>query len=151
MNIPDALTELGTHIGLPDLALNENGLCRVVFDDLLTVDFESMDEGRTLHLSAPIRTLPTQPDQAEALYAELLSGHLLGAATSGAYFSISEADDEVLFERKLEMNRLDYTSFSNALEGFINHLEAWTEKALTPSSTASASIGSFDMSHQIRA
>ncbi len=127
MNIPDAITELGRQIGLPSLSLNDAGLCRVVFDTTLVVDLESMNDGRTLHLSAVVAPLDTDV-QGEGFYAALLEANLLGVATGGAHFSISMADQEVLFERALDMEGLDFTGFSQAVESFVNHLEGWKEK-----------------------
>src|SRR5687768_3051537 len=126
MNIPDALAELGAQIGLSDLALDENGLARVVFDGTLTVDFESMDEGRVLHLSSVVAALDGS-DREEALFERLLQANLLGIATGGAHFSISEGDGEVLLERKLPVEVLACSSFVNAVETFVNHLEGWKE------------------------
>lgn len=141
MNIPDALAELGRQIGLVDLALNDSGLCRVVFDKSLVVDFEEMDEGRTLHISSTIAAL--DPDTQGELYLQtLLRANLLGVATGGACFSIAEEDSEVVFERRLEMSSLDFTGFSQAVESFVNHLEGWKAKLATlPAGHGSAAAG----------
>lgn len=138
MNISDALTELGSQIGLSDLALNDAGLCRVLFDDSLTVDFESMDEGRTLHVSSVV--LPFAPElQGEEFLKQLLQANLLGIATGGAHFSASELEGEILFERSLDIQSMDFTGFTQAIESFVNHLEGWREKLASGSSSAAVS------------
>ncbi len=125
MNIDDALNELGSQIGLSSLAVNDAGLCRVVFDEVLTVDFEAMDDGRILHLSSPV--LPFDPEvQGEDLMAKLLEANFLGVATGGAHFSTS--DDEILLERSLDIQLMDFTGFTQAVESFVNHLEGWRAK-----------------------
>ncbi|GEP43704.1 type III secretion system chaperone [Brevifollis gellanilyticus] len=141
MNIADALTELGRQMGMADLALNDSGLCRVVFDHSLVVDFEEMDEGKTLHLSSSIASLDADT-HGELYFQTLLSANLLGVATGGACFSITDDNSEVIFERRLEMNSLDFTGFNHAVESFVNHLEGWKEKLGTlPAGHGSAAAG----------
>jgi len=127
MNIPDALNELGSLLNLPELALNDEGVCRLVFDEDLTLDFESMADGRMLHLSTAITTLDTE-NQNESFFQTLLHANLLGLATGGAHFSVNEASDEVLLERTLKMDQHDATGFCSAVESFVNHLEGWKER-----------------------
>lgn len=127
MILTNALSELGQQINLHDLQLNEAGLCRVVFDDSIPVDFESIDEGRTLNLSSVVA--PFRPNsQDESFFELLLSGNLLGVATGGAHFSISQEDSEVLFERSIDIESSDFSSFTKDVESFVNHLEAWRDR-----------------------
>ncbi len=154
MNLPDAITELGRQTGLPGLALNDSGLCRVVFDGTLTVDFEARQDGRTLHLCSVVAPLDPAA-QGEAYYETLLQANLLGIATGGAHFSVNTMDEEVLFERVLDMEALDYLGFSMAVESFVNHLEGWREKlaSLPPAAPAVAVTmdSSFAQTFQFRA
>ena len=131
MNLPDALTELGRLLKLPKLTLNEEGICRVVFDEELTLDFESFAEGRMLHLSSIIAPLDEQ-NRAETFFETLLHANLLGLATAGGHFSVDEANAEVLFERTLIMEEHDATGFVSAVESFVNHLEGWKQQLESP-------------------
>jgi hypothetical protein len=138
MNLHDALAELGAQVGLPELTLNEEGTCRVVFDDQLAVTFESVEDGRFLHLSAVVLTaeeVESQPGHLETL----LHANVLGIATGGAYFSLEEGTGEVLLERALEMAACDGVAFMSAVESFVNHLEAW--KAQLASNTIAPAFG----------
>ncbi|MES2596736.1 MAG: type III secretion system chaperone [Verrucomicrobiota bacterium] len=150
MNIPDTLTELGRQMGMADLALNDSGLCRVVFDQSLVVDFEEMDEGRTLHISSTIASLDDDT-HGELYFQTMLSANLLGVATGGACFSIAEEDSEVIFERRLEMISLDFTGFSQAVESFVNHLEGWKEKLGTVPADHASSTAGFEPHFHLRA
>ena len=147
MNIADALNELGSRIGLPALAVNDAGLCRVLFDEALAVDFEVMDEGRTLHLSSAV--LPFAPEtQGEDFLARLLQASFLGVSTGGAHFSASE--DEILFERSLDILCMDFTSFFQSIENFVNHLYGWRDKLATDFNSAGL-LNDSASSFQVRA
>lgn len=127
MNIPDAIAEFGHHIGLPALALDESGLCRVVFDGALTVDLEATPDGRALQVMA-LATPRDIPSCSTEMLETLLGANLLGVSTGGAHFSLSRADGQVLFERRLDMASLDFNGFAREMESFVNHLEGWQMK-----------------------
>lgn len=127
MNIPDAIAELGHQIGLPGLALDETGRCRVNFDGDLSIDLESEPGGRSLRLSAPATPLPAGQCSSEVLEL-LLRANAFGTSTGGAHFSLSRTDGQVLFEHRLDMRTLDFGSFTLGVESFVNHLEGWQMK-----------------------
>lgn len=127
MNLSAAINELGSLLKLPELALNDEGQCRITFDEDLTIDFESFAEGRMLHLSSIIAPLDEQ-NRAETFFETLLHANLLGLATAGGHFSVDEANGEVLFERTLIMEEHDATGFVSVVESFVNHVEGWKQQ-----------------------
>lgn len=141
MHLSDAISELGRHVGLPDLALNDSGLGRVVFDEFLTVDLESREDGRALHLSSSMKTLDLQQNH-EAFLEGLLQANFLGTATGGAHFSLAPEGGEVVFERTLDLETLDFTEFVQAVESFVNHLEGWIANLETLGSESTLALGS---------
>lgn len=124
MNVPDAIKELGLLLGHPNLALGEDGTCRLSFDKRLDVDFELLPDGSTLHLSSAVSLLELETEES---LAELLRANLLGTQTGGAFFSLSP-EGEVLFERRLRMDALDLTGFTQEVEEFVNHLDGWEDR-----------------------
>lgn len=127
MNIPDAIAEFGHHIGLPALALDDAGLCRVVFDGTLAVDLEATPDGRALQVMA-LATPRDLPSCSTEMLEAMLGANLLGVSTGGAHFSLSRADGHVFFERRLDMASLDFNGFAMEMESFVNHLEGWQMK-----------------------
>lgn len=134
MNAPDAIKELGLLLGHPELALGEDGTCRLSFDKRLDVDFELLNDGRTLHLSSAVSILELEDEES---LEKLLKANLLGTETGGAFFSLSP-EGEVLFEQRLRMDGLDLTGFSQAVESFVNHLDGWEERLTNGELNASA-------------
>jgi hypothetical protein len=131
MNIPDALHELADQLGLPNLEIEGSGFVMIEFDDL-EVSFETTSDENALRLSAIVCPSATGHETLE----RLLHANLLGLATGGAHFSLDEAGENIQMERTLDVGSMDFTSFSNAVETFINQLEGWrddlSQAAATP-------------------
>ena len=49
MELSALLESLASQVGLPQLSLDGNGVCRLVFDAKLTLDLEPADNGATVH------------------------------------------------------------------------------------------------------
>ncbi|MBK8964026.1 MAG: type III secretion system chaperone [Candidatus Competibacteraceae bacterium] len=125
MNIRDVLAELGHQMGL-NVTLNEEGVCRLVFDDRFSVDIEVGPDNATVHLYSVLCPIP--PENKESFYEWLLEANLFGGDTGGAWFALDGAHGEVVLNRTLKMANTDYRDFADLLEAFVNHLEAWTDK-----------------------
>lgn len=126
MNIEDVLKELGAQMGLPGLKLDDNKVCRLIFDKKFTVDIEASQDLKTVHLYSPVCIIP--PEGRENFYEGLLEANLFGRGTGGAAFGVDLEMGEVLLSRTLQMEKIDYQDFVNILESFVNHIEAWTDK-----------------------
>ena len=126
MNIEDVLKELGNQMGLPNLKLDENKVCRLIFDKKFTIDIEASEDLKTVHIYSALCIIP--PRDKETLYESLLEANLFGRGTGGAAFGVDIEMGEILLSQKLVMEKLDYQDFVNVLESFVNHVEAWTEK-----------------------
>lgn len=125
MNIRDALAELGHQMGV-NVTLNEEGVCRLVFDERFLVDIEASPDQDAVHLYSVLCPIP--PDDKERFYERLLEANLFGGDTGGAWFALDSAHGEVVLNRTVSMANTDYREFADALEGFVNHLEAWDDK-----------------------
>lgn len=126
MKIESILTELGNQMGLPNLKLDANKVCRLIFDKKFTVDIEASEDLTIVHLYSALCTIP--PSDKENLYESLLEANLFGRGTGGSAFGVDIEMGEILLSRTVVMEKTDYQDFVNILEAFVNHVEAWTEK-----------------------
>jgi len=126
MDINAILAELGGQIGLEGLKLDENGVCRLVFDDVLVVDIESSDNGELVNLHAQVCEIPSEGR--EELYKLALEESLFGLGTGGASFGLDSQRGELLLWRSVATDKIDYQDFVNIMESFVNHLELWMQK-----------------------
>ncbi len=130
MHLQDMIAELGREMGIPGLALDENGLCRLVFDTKLVVDLEASSDGKVMHVYSVVCGIP--PENREAFYDSLLAANLFGQETGGAAFARDETADEILLCTRVNPDKTDFRDFVNQLEDFVNHLETWIEKLSGP-------------------
>jgi hypothetical protein len=126
MEINALLGELGNRIGLGNITLDENSMCRLIFDDALVVDIEALPDGKTFFLHSVVCRTPLE--NKGAFYEELMDGHLFGQATGGATFGLDKNHGEILLFQKFQTEGTDYQEFQSALEMFLNRLEHWKEK-----------------------
>jgi hypothetical protein len=134
MEIQDLLNELGQQTGLGSLRLNEQRVCRLVFDDRLTVDIEALADNQRFFIHAVVGQAPVEGR--EAAFAELLAANLFGQDTGGACLSLNRNHDEILLFKEFRADETDYLKFSSALEMFLNRLDHWKNRLL------SADVGS---------
>ncbi len=123
MTLNDLLGELGHHLGRTDLCLNEQGVCRVVFDETLVVDFEESQDKQTAYIYSMVMRLPDE--DREAFYQTLLEANLFGRATGNASFGIDAEAGEAMLFLSLEPNKYDVLLFEKVLEDFLNVLSTW--------------------------
>ncbi|MDQ5909455.1 MAG: hypothetical protein QG599_1550 [Pseudomonadota bacterium] len=123
MQIEDILDELGHQTGLGALSLNEDRVCRLVFDDRLTVDIEALPDKQRFFIHAVVGPAPSS--QKEAIFAEMLSANLFGQDTGGACLALDRNREEVLLFKEFLTDQMDYPMFSAALEVFLNRLDHW--------------------------
>lgn len=126
MKIEEILKELGNQMGLPNLKLDDNKVCRLIFDKKFTVDIEASEDLKTVHLYSALCIIP--PRDKENLFESLLEANLFGRGTGGASFGVDLEMGEILLSRTLVMEKTDYQDFVNILESFVNYVEAWTDK-----------------------
>lgn len=132
MHLADSLAELGMLLGLGPLAFNEHGLCRLQFDNALTVDLETADDGATLHLCGSLGAAPADRETLRTL----LHANFLGEGTGGAAFALDGARNELLLHRTLAASQLDVPALAAAVEAFVNYYDGWTRKLAESSAGA---------------
>lgn len=127
MSIEDILKELGSQMGLPNLHLDDNNVCRLVFDKRFTVDIEASPDKKSVHMYSALCELP--PEGREELYEALLEANLFGRGTGGAAFGVDKEMNEILLNISFAaIEDVPLQTFINTLESFVNYVEAWTEK-----------------------
>jgi hypothetical protein len=146
MDIHAILSQLGQQMGLPQLKLDENRVCRLIFDQKLVVDIESTDDEKIVHLYALVG--PVSPEHKEDFMAVLLEANLFGKGTGGSTFALDHNHNDVYLCRIIAIESIVYQDFVNILETFVNHLESWMNKIergdMTPASKSTVDLPHHD-------
>ena len=98
MEINELLHDFGNQIGITDLALDDDGLCSISFDDrfALTVELNPDDNG--FYVYASLGIVPVEHTM-EA-YTKLLQANYFGHQTGQAFFCISPESEEVFYMQR---------------------------------------------------
>lgn len=119
--IQEILSEFGRKTGLGNLRLNEDGLCRLVFDGTLTVDVEKTSAGFVLH--SVVGQIPGT--NKSEFYEMLLDANgpeqVVGQTALGIDSNLNEV---LLFQNFTDMTPT-YAYFEKALDTFLGEIGKW--------------------------
>jgi hypothetical protein len=121
------IAELATTLGIPELALDEDGTLALDMDDRFLVTLGLDEPARALVLMAPI--LGTEGPKPRAFLEEALVGNFMWQATLGATLAIDETSGAMVLHRRLPLDGLAIPDLEQAVEAFVNATEAWSDLA----------------------
>jgi hypothetical protein len=118
------VTELGTRLGLPDLALGDADSCSLSIDGgAVMVRISYTEETDMLDLTARLERLAPRPAQ----MARALGLNFCWQANTGAVFSLYRLSGRLALNRRNLASDLDLAGFNTALEKLVGHAIAWTK------------------------
>jgi hypothetical protein len=127
--LPDLLKQLGEAISIPDLKLNEQGLCVLTFENRFQVILEASPQANQLLVYSFICPIPENNLAKKAeLYTQLMEAHSFGVATDGGAFGASDKLGHVYFFKVIDLETTGFDRFMQALNAFIKAFELWQKK-----------------------
>ena len=123
--VEDLIAGLGQKLGL-SVELNEEGACRLVFEDKYTVDIQVQEgqENRFYLLS----TVGQAEAPTEERLRTLLDANLFGQGTGEAALAFDPDMEEIVLQRCFDARYVDLGQLMGALEEFVNVVASWTER-----------------------
>lgn len=97
MTANEMVQYIGKRLGIPELCLNEMGLCRIRLNDSIVIDFEEDDTKNWLHVFAALTDDAANLSRDTLL--KLLRAHYLFNDTAHASFGLDAEDRLCLFMR----------------------------------------------------
>jgi Tir chaperone protein (CesT) family len=126
MRVDRLVRELGVRLGLP-LALDGNGMCRLVFNGGMNVDVEALrDDGEKFIIYSILSKL--RPGPRGALYQALLEANLPTKDGAAGVLALDVERDEILLQRILDATSLTAVYLSEIVEKFVDMAVSWTER-----------------------
>ncbi len=122
-NYKRLLTELGQHIGLNDLAPDEDNYCCLGFDDKIIVHFQYNIQDDVLLLFSPIGTI--DEPQIPVAYPKLLQANLFWQGTAGGVLGLDPDTREVIYSYQTSIAYVDFERFQKILENYVSTAEVW--------------------------
>lgn len=114
---------LATHVGVKDLEMNDDNVCRLVLDGTLVLDIEHQPGTDVLQAYSVVGP---SPGGNVALCHHLLSANLFGRGTGGAVLGLDEQRGEVLLVHTFDLATLTPEKFVSTLESFVGYVQSWT-------------------------
>lgn len=146
IDFSEYITNYGKEIGLPDLNLNDDGICSLCFDEKLNVDIVYRKEQEQVIFAAPVGNIP-QEDK-ENFFKQLLISNAFGIENAGATLGIEEDENRVVLSYMFIASTFSFDLFKTVLGNFVDLVEAWQEKIETMGLETS-NTSSFDYSNQM--
>lgn len=144
IDFSEYIVNYGKEIGLPDLKLNEDGICSLSFDEKINVDIVYRKEQEQVIFAAPIGDIPAEGQ--EGFFKQLLIANAFGIENAGATLGIEEDANRIVLSYMFISSTFSFELFKTVLANFVDLVEAWKEKIETMGSESS-NIDSFDYSN----
>lgn len=125
MNLESLLQEYGRSKNLGALKLDAAGMCTLLINDHYLITFEKSYDKEGFFIYSSIGILPPGKEKEISLIA--LKGNLFGKETGTSSVGLTDQNTLVLFEY-FDENSVEYTTFLNRLNLFIQHLFYWILK-----------------------
>lgn len=139
------VTELGTQLGIPGLALDERGSATLAIDEgAVIVTLGHNPRAGAIDLMVCLDEI--EPSGAQL--GRLLVANFGWTATDGAAFALEPASGALVLQRRCFADELGRRGLRQILEGFVGTAEAWAKRLFVAASgTAGEDAGAFNPAH----
>ncbi|MCG8529814.1 MAG: type III secretion system chaperone [Desulfovibrionales bacterium] len=117
--VQTVLQEFGKIIDLETLGLNDEGSCRLMFDQDIEVNIEVDDSTNSLLLISPV--VPAD----KKLYEDVLELNLFWSQMKGCRFALLRSAGVLAMMRRLSVEGLNIITFEKVLEEFVDTVSTW--------------------------
>ena len=119
------IREFGASIGIPDLQLDEEFRCNMMFDEV-PVSFELGDGDESMYIYSMLGHVPG--DGLEQFYAELLHANYVFADSGGSTLSVDSQSGNVVLLREERLELLRLSRLESVVEQFVSVAEDWMSR-----------------------
>jgi hypothetical protein len=137
--VSNLLKELGRHIGLDQMELDEDGQCTLAFDEEIVVTVVADPDGG-LNAVSFVGEVPEAGGK--SLMAALLEENFLPSNHGGARFALEPNSNRIVLVNRWDAQKTDLSLFSNQLESYVNSIDAMQKALAAGEFSDDGSIGS---------
>ena len=119
------LREFGAAIGIPDLQIDEEYRCNMMFDEV-PVSFELGGGDESVYIYSLLGRVPD--DGHERIYADLLHANYVFAENGGSTLSVDARSGNVVLIREERLELLRLSRLESVVEQFVNVAEGWMRR-----------------------
>ena len=119
------LGEFGAAIGMPDLQLDEEFRCNMMFDDV-PVSFELGEGDESVYIYSLLGRVPD--DGRDGIHAELLHANYVFTENGGSTLSVDVQSGNVVLLREERLELLRLARLESVVERFVDVAEGWMRR-----------------------
>ncbi len=119
----ELIRQFGARVGLPEMKLDEAGLCRVVLDETVNLDFELSSDAQMLYVYSALPPID-QEIETDLMKALLAADYALHRSCN-CRFAFDENANEFLLLETISGNGMDLEMFDQILQNFARTATTW--------------------------
>ena len=120
--LPNFIQRYGKEVGLPNLKLNDNGVCSLCFANNINVDIVYNEKINQCFFASPICLIPN--NDREKFYEQLLISNNTYNENGGVNLGIEEEQNRVVLSYTFIADTFSYFKFKNVLKNFVDIAES---------------------------
>lgn len=138
------LNEFASYIGLSELYLDSEGLCRLLFDDKIELHIQVKEKDSSLMLFAIFATIPE--NYAKEIYVDMLQANLFWQQTGGATLALDKSSDSAVLVCEHTLIGLYQDKFQKIIQHFVDNVEEWQDRfqQIITKNSSSKAVNFFD-------
>jgi hypothetical protein len=124
--VNDLLKRIGEGLSLPDLCLDENNHCILLFDEKIVLNIDFDEEGSKLVIYAYVGEIPL--DCREIIFEKALEGNFFWNETDGGTLGIDKQSQSLVLAKAFEWPLKNIEIFEDELATFVEVIEKWISR-----------------------
>lgn len=124
----DLLRFLANGLGLDALALNDDGVLGLAFEDTILVQLEPDPAHRQCLLYAALCPAPSDPDARRRLFEILLAANTFGHGSAGHVFCLDHASDDLLLARTFDPESVPPEQVLDWIRELVLMIDGWRSR-----------------------
>ncbi|MDR1255057.1 MAG: type III secretion system chaperone [Puniceicoccales bacterium] len=124
--VNDLLKRIGEGLSLPDLCLDENNHCILLFDEKIVLNIDFDEEGSKLVIYAYVGEIPL--DCRETIFEKALEGNFFWNETDGGTLGIDKQSQSLVLAKAFGWPLKNIETFEDELATFVEVIEKWISR-----------------------
>ncbi len=125
-HVNELLKHIGEGLNLPDLCLDDNNHCILLFDEKIVLNMDFDEEGEKLVIYAYIGEIPLECR--EVIFEKALEGNFFWNETDGGTLGIDKQSQSLVLAKSFTLPLSDFNVFEDQLATFVEIVEKWISR-----------------------
>lgn len=125
-HVNELLNHIGEGLSLPELSLDDNNHCILLFDEKIVLNIDFDEEGNKLVIYAYIGEIPLECR--EAIFEKALEGNFFWNETDGGTLGIDKQSQSLVLAKAFALPLENFNQFEDQLATFVEVVEKWINR-----------------------